>query len=354
MTGLVPLATLLSRVLIAFTIEFDNEAERALLARGPRRTFLTSRVYWTNLLRYVGAGGVAVDDLRAAARLSKAELRIRLHEITRWRIALVDGGAVRLTPAGRDVCAVWEPLAIAIEARWRSRFGVATVDMLCDALREVAGRFDVALPHALPIVGYHMFAAVESPAPAAGDRAASLDLPSLLSVVLLALTLAYEAGARLSLTMSANAIRALEATPLPLRDLPQRTGMAREVSAVIAGFLTKHDVVAIEPGPAGSRGKTVRLTPAGLDAQATYHRRIAATEDAWRERYGAPTVDRLRAALAAIAGDPAFGAGLLPPPAGWRASSRYRAQSAAFVREPNAALPHHPIVTHRGGWPDGS
>jgi hypothetical protein len=25
-----------------------------------------------------------------------------------------------------------------------------------------------------------------------------------------------------------------------------------------------------------------------------------------------------------------------------------------MLRDPNAALPHFPMVLHRGGWPDGS
>jgi hypothetical protein len=46
--------------------------------------------------------------------------------------------------------------------------------------------------------------------------------------------------------------------------------------------------------------------------------------------------------------------GLRPYRDGWRAHKRYLKQPAAFMHDPGAALPHYPIVLHRGGWPDGS
>jgi hypothetical protein len=58
-------------------------------------------------------------------------------------------------------------------------------------------------------------------------------------------------------------------------------------------------------------------------------------------------VDDLCSELTPLAGDgtataPLF-AGLAPYPDGWRAA----------VPSP-VALPHHPMVLHRGGYPDGS
>jgi hypothetical protein len=29
-------------------------------------------------------------------------------------------------------------------------------------------------------------------------------------------------------------------------------------------------------------------------------------------------------------------------------------QTEAMMTDPMKALPHYPLVTHRGGWPDGS
>ena len=66
-----PLSTLLSQVLVAYTIEFDNEFE----ARMPHRTsrgpaghgpWLVSMAMWSNFLRYLDADGdlFLVDRLR--------------------------------------------------------------------------------------------------------------------------------------------------------------------------------------------------------------------------------------------------------------------------------------------------
>ena len=46
--------------------------------------------------------------------------------------------------------------------------------------------------------------------------------------------------------------------------------------------------------------------------------------------------------------------GLEPPPGGWRLTKRYIEQTKAVLDDPLAALPHYPMVLHRGGWPDGS
>src|SRR5450631_1484032 len=71
-----PLPTLLSHVLVAFTIEFDNEAERQIRHRTTKRglskdrsskhdstadmrhaPWLVSRVMWSNCMQFVGGGG---------------------------------------------------------------------------------------------------------------------------------------------------------------------------------------------------------------------------------------------------------------------------------------------------------
>ena len=46
--------------------------------------------------------------------------------------------------------------------------------------------------------------------------------------------------------------------------------------------------------------------------------------------------------------------GLQPYPDGWRARGPYLRQTTAVLNDPGAALPHYPMVLHRGGWPDGS
>jgi len=76
MDGHLPLPTLLSHVLVAFTVEFDNEFEHQM----PHRTtnygstagsrhgpWLASMVSWSNCLRFVGEDGVRVGELEKLA-----------------------------------------------------------------------------------------------------------------------------------------------------------------------------------------------------------------------------------------------------------------------------------------------
>ena len=84
-------------------------------------------------------------------------------------------------------------------------------------------------------------------------------------------------------------------------------------------------------------------------AQLAYRRLVGVTEEAWRSTFGADTVADLRAALEHIAGDGTLAAsplarGLEPYPDNWRARAWQRPDT----------LPHHPLVLHRGGYPDGS
>jgi hypothetical protein len=51
---------------------------------------------------------------------------------------------------------------------------------------------------------------------------------------------------------------------------------------------------------------------------------------------------------------PRMSEGLAAPPGAWRGNNPYATQTAALVRDPAGALPHQPMVLHRGGWPDGS
>ena len=97
-----PLPTLLSRLLIAFTIEFDNEAEHRLehrttlgaaggTSRGP---WLVSQAMWANFLQFVPAAGVPLNRLASLVPI------INLPGLRRWRY-------VRLEPDPAGVEVYW-------------------------------------------------------------------------------------------------------------------------------------------------------------------------------------------------------------------------------------------------------
>ncbi len=116
-----------------------------------------------------------------------------------------------------------------------------------------------------------------------------------------------------------------------------------------AGWLERRGCTERAPDPDASRGHVLRLTPKGRAAQDKYRRILAQTESLWRSTYGETGIDAARAALEPLVGDGTLAAsplapGLAPHPDNWRyAGARAR-----------RALPHYPMVLHRGGYPDGS
>src|SRR5262249_49856998 len=152
-----PLPTLLSQALVAFTIEFDNEFEhrmphRTAVAGGHRGPWLTSMAMWSNFMRVVPDEGVPLREMRGHARITN------LGGLERWGYVSVEPADrraaeqwVRSTRAGRAAQGVWRPLADEIEQRWRGRFGDAAVDELREALSALA---DPRLPRYLPVVGF--------------------------------------------------------------------------------------------------------------------------------------------------------------------------------------------------------
>ncbi len=371
MPGLLPLPTLLSSALVAFTVEFDNEFEHRMphgttnrRAPAPGAPWLTSQVMWANVMRHVDDRGTSLEQLHARARTDRDSLA----GLLRWGYLQVvppaagTGAAasspdrmVRPRPGGRLAKEVWEPLAGVIESRWRRRFGIDEVKALRRALGGVAAHIPFDLPDYLPVVYPTQNGKAEvppvrgvSPAGARAAREPRGDLSMLLSHVLLGFTIDFERRSRISLPISANTLRVLDADGVRTRDLPALTGVSKEANAMCVGFLVRHGCAAVVPEPGASRGKVVRLTPKGVKAQDKYGRILVDTEAEWEQRFAGP-IGAVRSSLERVVGDePRPGRsrlfeGLEPYPDGWRAA----------VRAPQT-LPHYPMVLHRGGYPDGS
>jgi DNA-binding MarR family transcriptional regulator len=364
-----PLPTLLSQALVAHTIELDNEAEHRLPHRttrddepdaGPGGPWLVSFALWANVLQYVGGEGITVADLRARARTDQ----LLLGGLRRWGYVSItapdgrplrnppqDEATVRATKAARGAQAVWPHLPSVIDGRWRERLGRPAVERLERALRAVFDELPVDPPAYLPVIhpaqGGRLGAALprrDAVNPLLPDAA----LSPLLSGVLLAFTVDFESASRISLPIGATSLRVLDCSGTRISDLPRLTGVSREANAMCTGWLERHGCAVSAPDPSARRGKVVRLTPKGEKAQQKHRRLLAATGDAWQSTYGADVVAELKAALQDVVGDGTFtssplASGLVPNPDNWRAK----------VRRPET-LPHHPMVLHRGGYPDGS
>ena len=83
-----PLPTPLSQLLIAFTIEFDNELDHRLTAADVGRRLPISMVMWSNFLRFVG-DGITVGELPEATGIPKSRTLSTLGGLERWRYVFV-------------------------------------------------------------------------------------------------------------------------------------------------------------------------------------------------------------------------------------------------------------------------
>jgi DNA-binding MarR family transcriptional regulator len=368
--GQLPLLALMSQALVAFTIEFDNEFEHQMphrttnhgsTAGSERAPWLVSMAMWVHCMRHVPADGIPAGELARRAQLSAKGAEMLLKRMSKWWGYLTikpdpadsrvkpppSAWLVRPTPAGRQAQHIWEPLTGVVEDRWRLRFGAEEIDQLRGALAAVVGHLDPELPD-YPPVG--RLDSLISPAPPWGpDRAASdLPLMALLSKVLLAFTVDFERRPDPTLRLSANALRVLDDQGVRVRDLPALTGISEMGIDNSLSTLDKGGYVAVGVDPAVGRAKLARLTAKGRQAQGSYRQRTGEIEHDWETRFGKQAVAVVRGSLEALSGggtsrDSPLFAGLEPYPEGWRSQ----------IARPDT-LPHYPMVSHRGGFPDGS
>ncbi len=369
-----PLPTLLSFALVAFTIEFDNEAERLLQHRTTRHgskfksaggslhaPWLVSMVMWTNCMQFVEEKGVHVGELERLART-----KTNFNGMERWGYIAVQPDPadkrpkpplsdwlIRAKPGGRAAQEVWRPLLGAIEKRWQERFGKDEIAQLRDSLLALINKMNLELPDCLPILGYGLFSRgpedKRRPLTTSEEgELTNLPLPAYLSKVLLAFAIEFEEESQLSLAICANLLRVLSEKGEKVRELPLLTGVSKEALSMAMGILQKRGLAETKADMSAGRAKMARLTAKGRKAREAYQQLLALIERRWEDRFGKDRMDKLRERLERLAGQnadetsPLF-QGLEPHAGGWRAS----------VRKPNT-LPHYPMVLHRGGFPDGA
>lgn len=130
----------------------------------------------------------------------------------------------------------------------------------------------------------------------------------------------------------------LDAGLMSAKDLPARTGLSKEALAMALGYLQRRELAVIGPE------RLFRLAPKGHDAFGEFCNRAKPSEG-----------DALGDVLARLLDQTeALASGFTPPKDGWRGRSPYLAQIRRLLSDPLRALPWHPMVLHRGGWPDGS
>jgi len=381
-----PLPTLLSQVLVAFTIEFDNEWERQMATVVPKPGFLVSLPMWANFMRFVDQDGLSIDRHVGMAYAAQEPVHSNIGGLERWGYITVQLGglatparttrrdgfgtnsrlrsttALRATAAGENARKAWAPLAQAIEDRWMDRLGPDTVKRLRRSIGAIVERLDGRLPRSLPMLAGGM--RVQPLDHAAGrsghaeDAYIREDLAALMSQGLAGFAIEFERDSDISLAIGSNVLRLLGHGGVPVGDLPRRSGLSKQAVAMSLTWLRRSAHVVVEPNPTGGRGQVVKLTPLGQQAWACDLELLAAVEQRWQERFAGGEVGQLRSSLLGLFdlghGRARLAEGLIPPVDGWRARKPYVAQTEAFIADPGAALPHFPMILHRGGWPDGA
>lgn len=341
------LSTLLSQVLVAYTIEVDGDFEavmphRTALTRAARAPaqgpWLTSLAMWANFLRYVPEGGIAVGELSVRAGIRKLETA----GMTRWGYVTLEDGMLRPTRAGAAAARLWAPIEKRVESRWRARLGDNALGTLRSAIAGSVGDIRSVGPDYLPVVGYGLWTAEQLRA----DRDPTEQSDSLSAVLSRALTViavGFERESSVSLALAANVLRVLDADGTPVSDVATSAGVAKEITQVSLGYLEKRGLIVMQ---GSGRAKIAMVSDAGSAAQEVTERRLGEL-DASFEPARAP-LEHILASREAMVET------LTPRPDAWRASSGYAAQTRRMLADPRSALPHFPIVTHRGGYPDGS
>jgi DNA-binding MarR family transcriptional regulator len=119
-------AALLSKALLAYTLDFEDESELSL-------------PLGENFVRVLDETGVDVRELPAAAGVSKQATAMAVKFLAKEGYVSTEIGTklVRLTPKGRDAREASRALHRDLERRWRARFGAGAIDGLRKALAGV-------------------------------------------------------------------------------------------------------------------------------------------------------------------------------------------------------------------------
>ena len=127
------LASLLSRVLLLFAMEFERESELSLAISA-------------NVVRLIREEGTPVRDLPRLSAVSKEGLATSVSYLVKYGYARVQsksatggGKMLVLTSKGREAQDAYYQLVWAIEERWHKRFGIQSVRRLRESLERLAG-----------------------------------------------------------------------------------------------------------------------------------------------------------------------------------------------------------------------
>ena len=301
MDGAAPLPVLLAHALVDLTRQADGSAREAGVSG--------SLVLWADLLRAIPGEGITVNELSAAARISRRIVKAWLGLEKQGWLTVEPAGprtkVVRLAPQGRRSSDAWAAYVPEVERAWRVRVGAEDVDRLRRALKSVVGALDLELPH-------HPMTYGPSDPRATGGRAVAgsagppripahgtdwvpvprtdpeavdaLGLHALLSQTLKAFTIDVEEQTAFPMGVAAFLARSMPGQSAPLAALPRLLG----VTGTGRSLLERHGLLRVR-GEASA--KVATLTPLGERVRDTHAPTVAAIKQSWHERHGAAAAE---------------------------------------------------------------
>jgi hypothetical protein len=384
-----PLSALLAQTLVAYTIELDNEFELRMAGEGFPGARLSLFV-WTNVLRFLPDDGISIQELVTRSGIPSHRVKNILGCLERWGFVSLKEKAdpittfqsrregwgsgrgigvkwkVKLTNKGKVAVKIWPRLWDEIDERWSERF--RDFVRIRQLLQGVANKIQLKLPWGVPpSLGMDEGSYLFETGPVETDS----HLSTLLSQVLLDFILEFNRQCRTPLDLCAGVVRVLGEGPLPYSELPRLTGESPEASNI--GWRLKPYVV-VEANRSGKRGKTVRLSPRGLQAKDNYYRIAAAIEQDFKAKYGADVIRALRASLENLLKEKKgneflVSEALFPPKGISRAGEAAPAlgrrdlgvaalqrtrdlaeQTRIFIENPAESLPHYPAWDFNRGF----
>lgn len=280
-SAVIPLPTMLSHTLVAWTVEVDNAFEQRMphcttasrrrgeAVQGP---WLVSFPMYVHCMRHLTAEGVRRGELEDRARVLGPVLGLErwgyvtLAPAPRQGKRKADPRATIVSPtrAGRKAQRLWAALPDEVEARWNARYGPASLRRLRKSLIAAAANLDSELPDFLPVIHFKagllnllpsdervtaLHRTPRSVHPETTPDPTALPLYTLLSRVLLAFAIGYEHEAELSLALGANVVRVLDDVGVEVAELPRLAGVSKEAIANNLVALGKRGYVVVEKSP---------------------------------------------------------------------------------------------------------
>jgi hypothetical protein len=117
---------LLSKILLAFAIEFERQADISLAISA-------------NVLRLTGPDGVLVRELPRLSGVSKEAIAMAAGRLQQRGLAMIQSRKLLLTSRGREAQEACGALVWAIEKQWETRLGTETIAALRESLERLVG-----------------------------------------------------------------------------------------------------------------------------------------------------------------------------------------------------------------------